>query len=213
MASLFKRRNGFYYQVVTLHGRRIWRSTGARSINEAEKFLRKRSKPRKPHTPKLTLSQFTPQCLKFAETNFATSTVLLYKQVIQKFIEVIGDFQLKAYTVQDVEAFKAKRLAQVSPVKVNIDFRTMKACFQTALRWKFISENPFREMKQIRVPQERPIYLSKDAFQKLLDAIQYPWFKKLVIFAVCTMMRAGEIVSLTWDSIDLRRRIDLPPKK
>ena len=31
----------------------------------------------------------------------------------------------------------------------------------------------------------------------------------LIMFSVCTMMRAGEIVSLTWDSIDLRRRIIL----
>ncbi|HUL43734.1 MAG TPA: site-specific integrase [Bacteroidota bacterium] len=147
------------------------------------------------------------QFLEYAQTNFAGSTVLLYEQAIRKFISLIGDYPVKSYSVQDVELFKKKRLEQVSAVKTNIDFRTMKACFQTAVRWKLIQENAFRSARQIRVPQERPCYLSKEAFSVLIDAIDIDWFKNLVIFAIFTMMRAGEIASLSWNSIDLNRRI------
>ncbi len=208
MACLFRCPNGFYYEVSNLHGRRIWRSTGCRRKSDALKFLA--SERKEAHRrPQLTLSQFEKQFLVYAETNFAPTTVLLYKQVISTFKRLIGNRHLKAYTVQDVETFKTLRLKEVSPVKVNIDFRTVKAFLQTALRWELIEKNPFSGVKQIRVPPERPTYLTKQDFQRLVQAIPLAWFRDLVTFAVCTMMRSGEIVSLTWDSVDLKRRLIL----
>ena len=149
----------------------------------------------------------------YAVTNFAPTTVLLYKQAVGTFRRLIGNRQLKAYTVRDVEAFKTHRLKEVSPVKVNIDFRTVKAFLQTALRWELIEKNPFSGVKQIKVPSERPTYLTKEDFHRLLRLIPLAWFRDLVTFAVCTMMRSGEITSLTWDSVDLRRRIIMVENK
>src|SRR5437016_217470 len=143
MATLFKRSNGIYYHIVRVHGRYIWKSTGARSKSEARKVVAGNFRKPAATPPELTLSEYTSQFLHYAQTNFATATVSLYKQAASAFNRVVGDFNLKAYTVWDVEAFKSKRLQEVSPVKVNIDFRTLRAFFQTALRWKLISENPF----------------------------------------------------------------------
>jgi site-specific recombinase XerD len=207
MASLFKRPNGVYYLITNVNGRQVWKSTGARSKREAQKIIREGFKKVQPTPPRLTLTQFIPQFLAYAETNFARTTVLLYKEAIEKFKSILGDFPLSAYTTHDVEEFKSKRLKQVSMVTVNINFRTLRAFFQTAVRWKVIDENPFRGVKQIKVPPRRPIYLSKEAFKCLLGTINLPWYKELVVFAVSTMMRAGEIVSLQWKSVDLRRRI------
>ena len=115
----------------------------------------------------------------------------------------MGNRNLDVYTVFEVESFKAKRLEEVSAVKVNIDFRTLRALFQTAVRWKLLQENPFHGVKQIRVPAKRPSYFTKETLEKVLRHTKLPWFKELIVFAVCTMMRAGEIVSLKWDSVDL----------
>lgn len=147
------------------------------------------------------------QFLEYARANYAPTTVLLYRQIVNSFIRIVGDFYIKAYTVMDVETFKAKRLKEVSPVKVNIDFRTLKALFQTAFRWKLIPENPFHGVKQIKIPPRRPIYLTKDEFKKLMDVVDKPWFKELIMVAIATMMRAGEITSLNWNSVDLLRRV------
>lgn len=66
---------------------------------------------------------FTTNFLDYAKTNFAPGTVLLYEQAARVFIRLMRDRSLDGYTVLDIEAFKAKRLEEVSPVKVNIDFR------------------------------------------------------------------------------------------
>jgi integrase len=206
MSFLFKRSNGIYYYVNTINGKQVWRSTGARSRAEAEKVHAKTTHDG-PSAKELTLVDFIPQFQSYAETNLAPTTVLLYQQAAKVFIRIIGNYPLSAYRVQQVEIFKAQRSKEVSSVKVNIDFRTLRALFETALRWNLIEKNPFRGIKQIRIPQQQPAYLTKGEFSQLMEVVDMPWFKNLIIFAVCTMMRAGEIVTLTWDSVDLGRRL------
>jgi site-specific recombinase XerD len=209
MASLHKRSNGVYSYITYINGRHVWRSTGSRSKKEAERIIASNFKEKKKQAPRLTLSMFSVKFLVYANTNLAHGTVLLYEQADRVFIRLLGDRNLDDYTLLDVEAFKAKRLGEVSAVKVNIDFRTLRALFQTALRWKFIIENPFHGVKQIRVPAKRPSYFTKEDLDQVLQHTKLPWFKDLIVFSVCTMMRAGEIVSLKWDSVDLRRRLIL----
>jgi len=108
-----------------------------------------------------------------------------------------------------IEQFKISHLRRVSNIKVNIDFRSLKSVFGTAVNWGLLQENPFKRCKQVRIPQMRPTYLTPDDFQKLLSVIQYDWFRDLVRFAVSTMMRVGEIVNLQWSSIDLEKRLIL----
>lgn len=205
MATLFKRSNGIYYYVTTQNGRQIWRSTGSKSLQDALKNIPKDLTEYRESTP--TISEFSKKFFTYAQTNLAPTTVKLYDQAVRTWLRHMGDRPLGNYSIQEIEEFKVKRLAEVSAVKVNIDFRTLRAFFQTAVRWKIVKENPFSGVRQIRVPTERPIYISKAEFQKLLAAITFGWFRELVIFATCTMMRAGEILSLQWNSIDLGRKL------
>jgi hypothetical protein len=62
MAILFKRSNGFYYQIDDSNGRKIWRSTGTRSKAEALKIVARFTTPEVPQPiRKLSLTQFESQ--------------------------------------------------------------------------------------------------------------------------------------------------------
>jgi len=206
MAFLFKRSNGIYYHIVQVKGKSVWKSTGGRTKAEAERYLLQTEAP-KPPQQEITLLEFLPQFEQYAVTNLAPTTVLIYKQAVKVFARIMGNRPLRGYIVQDAEIFKAQRVKEVSPVKVNIDFRTLRSFFETAKRWSLIETNPFRGVKQIRIPQQQPTYLTKEGFQTLLAVVDQPWFKDLITFAVCTMLRSGEILSLTWDSVDLEKRL------
>ena len=208
MASLIQRSNGFYYLVTYLNGKRIWQSTGSKTKPGAIRYLKSRKRKSK-KINNLTLSQFKTQYAAFAVTNLAPSTVTLYSGAINSFLKYCGDRTLLDYTPQVIEQFKVSHLKKVSPTKVNIDFRSLKSVFGTAVNWGLLEDNPFKRCKQLRLPQMRPIYLTPEDFQKLLSVIQYDWFRDLVRFAVSTMMRVGEIVNLKWSSIDLERRLIL----
>jgi integrase len=106
-----------------------------------------------------------------------------------------------------VEQFKVKRMEEVSDVKVNIDFRTLRAAFSLAVRWGLIQENPFKKCRQLRIPLRRPVYLTPEEYQKVVSVIDKEWFRDIVRFAVSTMMRLGEIVNLRWSSVDFDRRL------
>jgi integrase len=208
MASLVKRSNGYFYLVTFLRGKRIWQSTGATTKSGAIRFLEDKKRKSK-QCNNLTLSQFRTQYLSFAQTNLAPSTVTLYTGAITSFVKYIGDHLLTDYTPQLIEQYKVSHLKKVSATKVNIDFRSLKSVFGTAVNWGLLSENPFKRCKQLRLPQMKPIYLTPEDFQTLLSVIPYDWYRDLVRFAVSTMMRVGEIVNLKWSSIDLEQRLIL----
>jgi integrase len=214
MASLFRRSNGIYYFATYHQGRRIWRSTGKHLRRDALRFLGELSVSseeteevtREHPTPGLTFSKFILQWRTYAGTSFAPSTVRLYNDTIKNLTRILGDRELRRYSPLDMEKFKAERLKEVSPSKTNIDFTNVKAMFNVAVKWGMLDENPCKGVKLVKVPPQRPAYLSEEEFSRLIQSIQAPWLRDIVSFAVSTMMRAGEIANLTWESVDLEKR-------
>ncbi len=74
--------------------------------------------------------------------------------------------------------------------------------------WEWINENPMSKVRKPKEPKGRDRFLSDDERVRLLEACKasssqflYP----IVVLAISTGMRQGEIVSLTWREIDLSR--------
>lgn len=109
----------------------------------------------------------------------------------------------------DIEKVKAKRLAEVSPTKTNIDFSDIKAIMNVAVKWNLLEKNPCAGVKRVKISPQRHCYLTKQEFDNLIQSIRAPWLREFVAFAVATMMRIGEFVNLTWESIDLEKRVIL----
>jgi integrase len=187
-------------------GRRVWRSTGVKTRRKAEEVARTLFPELLEPPRRWSLTRFSEIYLPYAEANLAPSTVLMYKGTLNDFRRLIGDRSLKSYTVQDIEQYKVRRLAEVSATKVNMDFRFLKAFFQNAVKWGYIERNPCAGVKALKIPPRRPIFFTKVEFQMVLDRIPERWFREIILFAVSTMMRVGEIVNLTWDCVDLSRR-------
>jgi integrase len=83
----------------------------------------------------------------------------------------------------------------------------LKSAFSTAVRWKLIPENPCKGVQFARIPEQAPVFMSPGDFEKLIKTISEPWFRELVVFAVVTGLRRGEISNLQWGNVDLERRI------
>ncbi len=92
-------------------------------------------------------------------------------------------------------------------VSANVYLRILKAVFNTAIHLNLIEENPFKNCKLFRIPVEEPAYIPKAEFARLLIAIDIRRFRNLIMFAVLTGMRRGELVSLRWTDIDLNNRL------
>jgi len=107
MATLFRRANGVYYYVLSVKGRRVWRSTRTTCKEEAEKNLQElRSEFLPKRSSKPTISEFREQYLPYARTNLAPTTIALYDGAIRAFIRHLGDKRIDHYSVFEIERFK-----------------------------------------------------------------------------------------------------------
>jgi integrase len=83
--------------------------------------------------------------------------------------------------------------------------------FQIAINeWGIpLKENPLDKVTLKAKDNRRERRLKDGEYEKLLQAAQTrqnPYIEKIVIFAIETGMRRGEILNLCWDQVDLKRR-------
>jgi integrase len=206
MGSLIKTKGGIYYGVFCHRGKRVWRTMGTRDPEEARRVFEVTAKEFVTWD-RLTLVGFQKEILEMVEGKIGGRTHLLYTHSVREFIRIVGNRPLKSVNPYHIERFMARRLKEVSAVRVNIEFRSLKALFTRAVLFKMIDENPMEGLKQVRIPQRCPVFLSAAEFQKLIAAIDDPQFRSIVILAVCTAMRVGELASLRWENVDLERGV------
>jgi site-specific recombinase XerD len=204
--SLLKRSNGFWYVLYETDGRIRWKSTHTRSKQEATRSLSNLKDLLKPRSRVILLSKFIQDFLLYAIGTYSAKTTSIYRGSLGSLKAFVGDLPLTSLTARHLDSYKADRLLSVSPVSVNIELRTLKAAMNVAVRWQMLEANPFRGSPLVRVPERSPSYFSKEEFQKLLSLIKENWLKELIVFAVLTGMRRGEIVNLKWADVDLSRK-------
>lgn len=208
---LSKRNNGIFYLWFEDNFGKVRKvSTRCKSQSHALDFLRKFQQSEKTtplHENKMMLSQFVEDFLRFATMNYSKANCTVYLMSFNSFRPIIGDRRLSSITPRDVDHFKTERLRKISAVSVNIELRTLRAAFNAAIRWHVIDSNPFKNVALLPIPQKPPSYFSKESLAKLLAIIKESWLKDIVLFAVLTGMRRGEILNLRWQDVDLERRI------
>lgn len=83
--------------------------------------------------------------------------------------------------------------------------------FGHSKKWGWVGRDPMEHVEPIRrIRNERTRYLDEDERQDLLAACKAspnPQLYPIVVFALSTGARKGEIVSLTLDDVDLKREI------
>ncbi len=207
MPSLFKRANGVYYFVFEDNGKRRWKSRGVTQKNLALRFLLNfdHSKPALP--PKLLLSHFCRDFFTSAVPNHSPKTVVIYRQSLTNFQSITGDIPITTITSKHIDEFKTERLKTVSAISLNVELRTLRLAFNTAMKWRALAANPFKNVPLLRVPEQQPLFLTKQGFQKLILAIPEGCFRDFVIVAVFTGLKRGELLNLSWSDIDFDRKL------
>ena len=117
-------------------------------------------------------------------------------------------YTLAEITPKRIVAYKAKRYADgVAPATINRELACMKKAFNLAIReWEWCRKNPVARVSMEQERNRRDRWLSTGEEERLLLAAR-PWLKDIILFALNTGMRMGEILGLTWVGVDLFRRI------
>ena len=216
---LSKTSSGIYYLFFKdSNGKRVAVSTRARQKADATKFFQSfklseyNQRQKAQNRP---LDEFTLEYLAYAKGVLSAGTVYLHELALKQLRESVGNLPIRDISSQHIDKLKSELIQKVnlnlepilSPVTVNERLSKLKAVFNTALRWNLITTNPVRGIQCVSVPEKTPSFFSREDFQKLISFIKEGWLREVVIFAVLTGMRRGEITNLRWQDVDLSRKL------
>jgi integrase len=97
-----------------------------------------------------------------------------------------------------VKAPLAKELAPATVLKATA---LLKEMFKHAVQWGYLDANPAQYVERPRVEIEEMQILTPPEIRRLLDVAEEP-VRTLLLCAVVTGMRRGELLGLKWEDID-----------
>jgi site-specific recombinase XerD len=127
-----------------------------------------------------------------------------YVNMVTNLTAHFGNPKLEQVTPKTIVAFKNKRYADgVTPATINRELALLKKAFNLACReWEWTKDNPVCRVSMERENNTRDRWLTCEEEQRLLAA-SAPWLQDVIVFAIHTGMRCGEILNLTWAGVDL----------
>lgn len=105
---------------------------------------------------------------------------------------------------------KGKKTEKVrrKPATVKLYMASLSIVYSIAEKeWGWVERNPVLSVRKPKVNNGRMRFLDKDEQKKLLDAARadrHPYIYDLIVLALCTGARWGEITGLMWKEVDLK---------
>ena len=125
------------------------------------------------------------------------------RYVMDYYKRAFGERYLDEITPLLIEQLRIQRRSEVSASTINRAHQVLKNLFTKAIEWgKFYGENPARKVKLLRVDNRRLRFLNTDEVHRLLSTAD-PRIKPVIIAALHTGMRRGELTSLAWKNVDM----------
>ena len=106
---------------------------------------------------------------------------------------------------------KGRNVERRSNSTVNRYMTALGNAFTVATNeWEWIDENPMRKISKLSEPRGRVRFLDDEERERLLEACKAsanPYLHTLVVLALSTGARQGELLNLRWSDVDWRRRV------
>ncbi len=203
MGIIFKQ--GSYYIDYRFRGKRIREKCGS-SKRQAEQALAVRKaeivqgKFRFAPQSRMPFSDFAEVYMKHSRANKRSWERDL--TLLNKLKPHFGPCRLDQVTSFMIEGYKQTRASQVKPATVNREIALLKHMYNLAVEWGLAAENPMRGVRLLREDNIQERILTRTEIAQLLNSCT-EYSRPIVLTALHTGMRRGEILGLKWSQVDL----------
>lgn len=206
---LIKYKTSPYWQVVyKRNGKRTKLSTKETKKSEALKFLTNFEANQKRLTlqPIITLQEFKNIYLKYLEISKSKSYKKSVRMSFNHLELIIGTKNIDQITKQHAESFTLNKFRN-SKYTAYSHLRNLKAAFNKAIEWNYISINPFVRIRLPKIPTAIPAFITEYELKEILDKTKNKLLKDIYTTLFNTGMRAGELCNMEWNDIDFENRV------
>jgi integrase len=210
--SIYKRGENWYMDF-TFKGQRVRESIGP-SRKDAEKVIAKKKTEiienkyldiRKEPEP-IKFNEFAKEYLKWSKANKKTSSWYGEVSKMRRIDKEFGKRILHEITTWQIEKWKSKRKEEVKAATLNRELALFKHMYSKAIEWGRCKENPSKKVKLLKGEVKRVRFLTPGETQKLLsNCVKH--LRSIVIVALNTGMRKGELLGLQWSNVNLEKGI------
>jgi integrase len=163
------------------------------------------------HRPEISLDALTVRYLQYKTDQGKRSVKDDTRILRHRLLPYFGPTRpLHHLTEERIAQYEADRIGKVSPYTVCNELSVLRHALQLARKRGYLERVPVMELPQ--KPEGRKRYLSEEELLRLLEACatsRYPYLLAVVVLAVNTGMRKREILTLTWEHVDLTRDFGL----
>jgi site-specific recombinase XerD len=208
---LFKNHQSPFFQIVYFPaGKRTTVSTKKKNKNEAMEFLIKfkNSLSEKSqeiiiqeNPPTIILSQFRDEYISYLTPTKSTKYISSIKYSFNQFVSFCGDIQLPDSNNRLIDKFIISTFARTQRGAHHY-YRTLKAAFNKAVEWNYISLNPFIKVKFPKLSKSFHAFISEDELLIILTNTPYQYLKDIFTVGFYTGLRLGELINMQWNWID-----------
>ena len=168
----------------------------------------------------MRLSDFLKDCMMRTRLQVKEDTLQEYDSTMRNFIEIAGNVDIRSIQHQHGEQFIQSCLDRGNRTgTARKKIGTLKRMFQLAVQRGQLEENPFRYVRKPKASQgEIHTYTDEECESMVRIAGEaqiggpFRW-DILILTALCTGMRRGELLNTTWRDIDFGgQKIRISPK-
>jgi integrase len=168
---------------------------------------------------KINFEKFTKMWVEqYAEKNLKAKTLYRYKELLDsRIIPALGRINLDKLMPMDILVFEnklrengarkdGKSTGGLSERTVLHHHRLISTILGAAVRWGYITHNPAQKIDKPKNIQKDIEFLTLEQINRLIDALKDEDIKyqALMILALETGARRGEIMALNWKDIDFK---------